>query len=110
MNCSWIFSLLNRRRMLLLISSRSSHVALLQIAIMRSSRVWRSIGGGGYGQSARTVLSTTGCGGLTSDDTHDSVLLTRDVLGPCPNPKTRRPEAIFPGPIRPEKKSSGFRA
>ena len=37
-------------------------------------------------------------------------LQTRDVLGPGPSPKARRPEAIFPGPIRPEKKSSGFRA
>ncbi len=34
----------------------------------------------------------------------------RDVLGPGPSPKARNPEAIFPGPIRPKKKSSGFRA
>ncbi len=35
---------------------------------------------------------------------------SRDVFGPGPSLKARRPEAIFPGPTRPEKKFSGFRA
>ncbi len=39
-----------------------------------------------------------------------SSVFCRDVFGPGPSPKARRPEVIFPGPTRPEKKSSGFRA
>ena len=37
-----------------------------------------------------------------------SVVETRDVLGPGPSPKARRPEAIFPGPTRPEKNPRAF--